>query len=1680
MRGVSGRLAVMGIVACSWLTFASPADAVRPEGVAPGTVAGPAQSQSAPASGKPIDEPNPLERQRLWERRRLLNQVQRMPASDGLRVHALGLAAEALAKVGSDRVLVILVEFSGTDTFTWTQGQSTWDPLGKSDGNEVVRNAQGNLVAGDCSLIINETKAFTFSGPLHNRIERPLSAADASGSLIWTPDFAPSFFSNLIFGPGVIFDYSRQDGSAVYRSFAGKSVRDFYGDMSAGRYTFNGQVVGWVQVPHSVWWYGADQCPGARSAGSSSLVWTGGAIPGAGSPKTLVMDALEAVKAAYPSFDWASFDVNRDGIIDRLWVIHAGYGEEDNTTLLDRTDYGEAQIWSHSSSIAPAYEIVPGVKAGPYIVMPENSGMGVLAHEFGHNLGADDLYAYGNGDTSAGFWTIMADDWTGYPTGIQPPAFDPWHLEGWGWLDPKVISDPTQEYTVKVAQASDFPGGTDVYRGVKIILPDQQVPLAVAPHGAFQWWGGAENLVSSMMTTRNAVGIPAEGGELLVDVAYDLEEQWDWLWVQVSDNGGATWKTLTNAHTRCDHNPAWIGGSFGFPANLCSAGIGGFTGRNAAFPDHQTEMFDLSPYAGKGVLLRFWFMTDWGTLGAGAFLDDIAVTGSGPIVLADDAENDSGLWSMVGAWQRVGAGRSAPHAYYLQWRNVTASGGYDSALGDPLFRYGPTNTGLLVWYNNDRYTDNEIWNYLTDPPGFGPKGRMLVVDAHPEPYRSPVLRSAGYENEAANARSRQQMRDAPFSIHDTVPFALGGESYASRDGEDTFDDGHGYYPGAEYVPRGPAYNPPQLIWATKHWDASVVVPSLVNYGINAPGYAATDPLRFNCVPATNGTTTCNWFENGLGYDGLTGDPAVFGGAYGWVVEIESESDSGATLHIFNHRSACVLTCDAVVPEFAQAGVTAPFSVTDQLTGCLGELSRSWEFGDASPAASGASTSHVFAHTGSYMWRVVVNGAGQLCTRTGSVTVGNGPDARVALASAEIADGQATPVSFGSVPQGVQGPTRAFTVRNLGDIPLVLGAVAVPAGFTVTEPLAAELAPFGEDTFTVRMESTAAGARSGQISFTTNEVGANPFNFPIAGTIAAPLAKLDFGTAGSPVQAGYTRVAAGTKYAAAQGYGWQSGTVAERDRATGTALRRDFNFTALATFAVDLPDGTYLATATMGDATGAHDQMAVSFEGVQVDTVATATGQFSVRTYRVAVADGQLNVQLKDLGGADANAVINGLELVPVATRFFDFGTASSPLAPGYARVSPTTRYGAALGYGWLSGTVDSRDRGTGSALWRDFDFTRLGTFVVDVPNGAYDVAVYTGDASGAHERMGIFLEGAQADSITMAAKELLTRVHRTTVGDGQLTLLLDDLGGADPNVVINALEVTPVAVASFDFGTATSPVEAGYTRVAPATTYAAWQGFGWLCGTRDARDRASGTALARDFVFTAFASFLVDVLPGAWDVGVTMGDAAGAHDQMGLYLEGARVDTVTRSAGQFFATSRRIAVADDTLALTLEDLGGADAFAVINALTLGRAGAFRGDFGTSSSPLAAGYVRVSPTTRYAAAQGYGWLSGTVDARDRATGGDLRRDFDFTPLGTFVADVPNGTYDVTITLGDAAAAHDEMGIYFEGARADTVTTAKNQFVARTYRVAVADGQLTVLFDDLGGADGNVVINSLEVR
>jgi hypothetical protein len=123
-----------------------------------------------------------------------------------------------------------------------------------------------------------------------------------------------------------------------------------------------------------------------------------------------------------------------------------------------------------------------------------------------------------------------------------------------------------------------------------------------------------------------------------------------------------------------------------------------------------------------------------------------------------------------------------------------------------------------------------------------------------------------------------------------------------------------------------------------------------------------------------------------------------------------------------------------------------------------------------------------------------------------------PEVAVAGNGLDIASGDRTPAvadhtDFGSTPVGTP-VTRTFTVRNTGTGDLLCSGLSVPAGYSVSEGLAASIAPSGTDTFTVRLNATAAGVFGQYISFRTNDLDETPFFFRVAGTVSvvgAPVA-----------------------------------------------------------------------------------------------------------------------------------------------------------------------------------------------------------------------------------------------------------------------------------------------------------------------------------------------------------------------------------------------------------------------------------------------------------------------------------------------------------------------------------------------------------------------------------------------
>lgn len=204
---------------------------------------------------------------------------------------------------------------------------------------------------------------------------------------------------------------------------------------------------------------------------------------------------------------------------------------------------------------------------------------------------------------------------------------------------------------------------------------------------------------------------------------------------------------------------------------------------------------------------------------------------------------------------------------------------------------------------------------------------------------------------------------------------------------------------------------------------------------------------------------------------------------------------------------------------------------------------------------------------------------------------------------------------------------------------------------------------------------------------------------------------DFGTAKSPVASGATQVKL-TSFSQTQGFGWASlSGLSATDRGTSNPLTRDFHQGGDGRFVVNLPDGTYNVTVTVGDARAKHAGMALWLEGVQVATnLSTAAGQFLSRTYQVEVTGGQLNLRIA-AGGRNNSFALNALAILSAGSATPSGPTVNAGPDQIVDEGALVTFAGSATGSGSLSYQWSFGDGGTASgSLTPSHDYADNGTF----------------------------------------------------------------------------------------------------------------------------------------------------------------------------------------------------------------------------------------------------------------------------------------------------------------------------------------------------------------------------------
>jgi hypothetical protein len=160
------------------------------------------------------------------------------------------------------------------------------------------------------------------------------------------------------------------------------------------------------------------------------------------------------------------------------------------------------------------------------------------------------------------------------------------------------------------------------------------------PRGRYAWWSGrSDDSVATLTRPLDLRGLGAASLEF--EAWFEIENDYDYAFVSVSVDGGATWETLPGALTT-DADPQGINYGHGI------TGVSGAPGADVGGGERGrwvSERMDLTPYAGREVLLRFWSVNDQGFNAPGLMVDNIRVPELG---LSDDVEAGAGDWSAAG------------------------------------------------------------------------------------------------------------------------------------------------------------------------------------------------------------------------------------------------------------------------------------------------------------------------------------------------------------------------------------------------------------------------------------------------------------------------------------------------------------------------------------------------------------------------------------------------------------------------------------------------------------------------------------------------------------------------------------------------------------------------------------------------------------------------------------------------------------------------------------------------------------------------------------------------------------------------------------------------------------------------------------------------------------------------
>ena len=305
------------------------------------------------------------------------------------------------------------------------------------------------------------------------------------------------------------------------------SVKRYFSDMSGGKFKPQFDLYGPITMPKNAAYYGE---------GSSSMERY----------RELVSEACTMMD---DSLDFSKYDADKDGNVDLVYIIYAGYGE--SVSSIDSTLWPKAFVCGTNIKKDGKYVRLAGISnelnGHPDVHYSSTSGLlingvGLFCHEFSHCMGLPDFYptvspqwttANGKQDFDA-YDNQGMEDWDVMDNGIylyngySPTAYTAWEREKMGWLtietltregkvELKSIDEGGKAYRIKNDKNTS---GNEYYiveniqaKGWNYKLPASGMMVSHVEYvpRAFSVFHGGDNSVNNIKKHPRMTIVPADG-----------------------------------------------------------------------------------------------------------------------------------------------------------------------------------------------------------------------------------------------------------------------------------------------------------------------------------------------------------------------------------------------------------------------------------------------------------------------------------------------------------------------------------------------------------------------------------------------------------------------------------------------------------------------------------------------------------------------------------------------------------------------------------------------------------------------------------------------------------------------------------------------------------------------------------------------------------------------------------------------------------------------------------------------------------------------------------------------------------------------------------------------------------------------------------------------------------------